>query len=215
MRNLFVIGLGVIASVAVTPTLHGEIFNAGQILQIDFSTTSPECPDGACNVLIIYPADDSSFFATDATANLYTGDTLLGTYFSAACCVPSFHSPSSLFVEGGTADFGAIDSAISNGLIDLSIGTGYLTWPGTPTLTLFLGYGTAAGVATGFDFQPSSVAIVTPAPAPEPSTFSIVLSGIVFLGFRQRRACLRKQSRIIPMGRSQRESSSQGRRVQS
>ena len=81
--------------------------------------------DDKRNVLELFPNEAGSFFATNVTASLFNGNILLGTYFSASCCVPTFRSPSSLFQAGSaTADFTAIDAGITNGIIDVSIGTG-------------------------------------------------------------------------------------------
>jgi hypothetical protein len=179
MRHLFAIGFTVVATVAVTPTAWGATLNADQILQIAFSTTSPVCPDGACDVLLLDVNEAGSFFATDVIANLYVGNTLLATYSSPSCCAPSFQSPSSLFDEGGTADFTAIDSGISDGIIDMYIGTGYLTWPGTPTPILTIGHAVSPGfVEGGTGIEITSVTILS-----EPSTAVTWLSGLVFLGF--------------------------------
>src|SRR5258708_38985624 len=118
MRHCLMIGFSVIG-LAVTPKAIGGTLNAGDILQIGFSTTAPVCPSGACDVLELFPNEAGSFFATNVTANLFNGNTLLGTYFAAICCAPSFRSPSSLFQAGSaTADFTAIDAGITTGIID-------------------------------------------------------------------------------------------------
>jgi hypothetical protein len=180
------IGFSVFAGLVIAPTAIGATLNAGDILQIGFSTTAPVCPSGACDVLELFPNEAGSFFATNVTASLFNGNTLLGTYFSAFCCVPTFRSPSSLFQAGSaTADFTAIDAGITNGIIDMSLGTGFLTWPAEPTPNLLIGHATGPGsVLGGTGIQVTSVAIV---PAPEPSTFSALLGGLVFLGFRHRK----------------------------
>jgi hypothetical protein len=46
--------------------------------------------------LELLPNEAGSFFATNVTASLFNGNALLGTYFAAICCAPSFRSPSSL-----------------------------------------------------------------------------------------------------------------------
>lgn len=117
-----------LAVFALAPAAFGSTLYAGDILEIQFSTSSPVCPYGACDGLILYPQEQGAYFATDVTANLYDGTSLLGTYFSPSCCVPTFRSSNSLFQVGSaTVDFAAIDSGTIYGIIDMSIANGYLT----------------------------------------------------------------------------------------
>src|SRR5437762_1071952 len=111
MRYFLVIGLSLISALAITPKASGSTLFAGDVLQINFSTISPVCPGGPCDVLLVYPNEFGSFFATNVTSNLFVNNTLLGTYASAICCGPSFRSPSSLFQsDSATVDFTAINA---------------------------------------------------------------------------------------------------------
>jgi hypothetical protein len=54
MRHSLLIGFSIIATVGVTPTAIGGTLNAGDILQIGFSTVAPICPSGPCDVLELF-----------------------------------------------------------------------------------------------------------------------------------------------------------------
>ena len=169
--------------VGFAPNAVADVLTPGKVLQISFSTTGPVCPGGSCDVLELLPFESGSFFATNVTAKLFDGMTLLGTYFNPTCCAPVFHSPSSLFQEGTSVDFTAIDSGLSNGVLDMSIETGFLTWPSNPTPELLIGHGIGPGsVVVGSGLQINSVAIL---PTPEPSSIGILIGGIVFLVWRK------------------------------
>src|SRR5258708_8342527 len=129
MRLFLVISLGLISALAIAPKASGSTLVAGDFLQISFSTISPVCPGGPCDALFLQPNEDVSFLATNVTSNLYVNNTLLGTYTNASCCIPIFRSPSSLLQAGSaTVDFTAINAGTLNGVINMSIGTGFLTW---------------------------------------------------------------------------------------
>lgn len=180
-RCFLAIGV-IVAAAAGTPKAAGATLNAGDILQISFIVVAPVCPGGSCDVLLLFPNETGAFFDTGATASLFDGNTLLGTYFNSSCCAPSFRSSSSLFQAGSaTVDFTAINSGTINGIIDMSIATGSLTWPSTPTPTLTIGRGTGPGSATGgTGVQITSVAII-----PEPSTVATLLGGLLLLASRR------------------------------
>ena len=80
-------------------------------------------------------------------------------------------------------DFTAIDSGLANGILDMSIATGSLTWPSNPTPELLVGHGTGPGsIDGGSGLQIDSVAIL---PTPEPSSISILSGAIMFLVCRK------------------------------
>ena len=182
MRNALLIFFGLTA--VLMQKAIGSTLTAGEVLVIDFTTTSPVCPDGACNVLELMLNESGSFGATDVTASLFIGSSLLGTFTNPVCCSPPFHSASSLFQEGATVDFTAIDAGTTNGIIDMTIGTGFLTWPSSPTPDLFIGWGqSASGALGGTGLTVNSITISTP----EPSTgTSLALGGLMLLGFRNK-----------------------------
>jgi hypothetical protein len=196
MRHSFAIGFAIVAALSVTPRAIGSTLAAGQILEIRFSTTAPVCP-GACDVLVLYPNETGSFFASTGTANLFDSNTHLGTYFTTFCCVPIFRSPSSLFQAGSaTVDFTAINSGSINGILDMTIGTGFFTWPSAPTPTLLIGHGEGpGGVLGGTGIQVNSVTILSS--IPEPSTFATLLVGLAFLVFWQSRSQWGKDSEAM------------------
>jgi hypothetical protein len=184
-RHFLFIGI-VIA--AVTPKATADTLNVGEILEVRFSTTAPVCPNGACDVLWLSWTGPVGFFsATDFTANLFDGNSLLGTYFNTGCCFPTFQSPTSVFGAGSaTVDFTAINSGTINGILDMSIATGYLIWPSAPTLDLLIGHSPAPNTANGgTGLQVDSVTIL-PTPIPEPSYIALLLGGVVFLGLWHR-----------------------------
>lgn len=182
MRSAIVISLFGLAGFAVMPAARGDVLNAGEVLEIHFSTSAPVCPFGECDTLVVYPNEQGAFFATDMTANLYDGATLLGTYFNPSCCLPLFQSSSSVFTEGTTVDFTGMDSGTIDGILDISIATGSLTWPSAPTPQLLLGHATGTGLVWGgTGLQITSVTIL---PVPEPSTLATLLGMLVLLVFR-------------------------------
>ena len=173
----------------LSPMAVGSTLNAGDVLQVHFTTLNPACPSGPCDTLIFYPLESGSYFATGATAELFDGTSLLGTYYAATCCVPVFRSPSSQFLDAATIDFTGIDAGTINGVIDLSIATGYLTWPSPPTvpqIDLEIGHATGpGGVLLGTGLQVTDIEIL---PTPEPSAMVSLLAGLGFLFARRRRA---------------------------
>ena len=187
MRHWFAVGFTLVAALFVAPRAIGSTLAAGQILEIRFTTTAPVCP-GPCDVLELYPNETGSFFASSGTANLFDSNVHLGTYFTTFCCVPFFRSPSSLFQAGSaTVDFTAINSGSINGILDMSIGTGFFTWPSAPTPTLLIGHGEGpGGVLGGSGIQVNSVSILSS--VPERSTFATLLVGLALLAFWQSRA---------------------------
>jgi len=185
LRHFLFIGV-VIA--AVTPKATADTLNAGDILEIRFSTTAPVCQLGPCDALVLYDNAAGSNGATNLMVNLFDGNSLLGTDVNVFCCVAFFHSPTSVYGDGATVDFTAIDSGTINGIMDMSFGTGSLTWPSAPTPTLLIGHATAKGYlgGEGTGIQINSVTILT-APIPEPSYIVLLLGGLVFLGLWHRR----------------------------
>lgn len=176
--------LAVIALIAATPAAHASTLNTGDILEIRFTVTAPSCTGGPCDALLLLPFEGGSYFATDVTANLFNGATLLGTYSSATCCAPSFRSSSSLFTgDAATVDFTSIDAGTINGILDMSIANGYLTWPGAPTPELVLLHG--GGIEEGSGLHINSVSILS---APEPSTGVTILGGVAVLILQRARA---------------------------
>lgn len=161
-----------------TPKAIGATLNAGDVLEVRFTTTGPICPSGPCDALELSLNESGAFFDANVTADLFDGNTLLGSYFNIFCCVPRFRSPSSLFQAGGAVvDFTAIDSSTINGVIDVSIGTGFLTWPSAPTPDLVIGLALDPGVLLvgGTGLQVNSVTII---PAPEPWTLALLGIGL-------------------------------------
>src|SRR2546427_8693642 len=110
MRHFIFIALGVITALTLDQMALGSTLNAGEPLQIRFSTMVPTCPGGPCDVLLLNPNMAGAFGATDVTASLFDHNSLLGTYFNPICCLPVFRSPSSLFQVGAAVDFTAINS---------------------------------------------------------------------------------------------------------
>ena len=182
MRLCFIVGVSVITALAATPMMSGSTLKAGDILEVRFSTTAPVCPFGACDVLELFPNEAGAFFDTNFTANLLLGTTLLGTYFDPITIPVVFRSPSSLFAPptpSATVDFTAINSGVTNGIIDLSMGTGFWTWPGEPTPILYIGHTLAHdAIHAGTGIQITSITILS---SPEPSTFVTLLGGLIFL----------------------------------
>jgi hypothetical protein len=168
----------------------GATLNVGDILEVRFTTSAPVCPFGPCDTLIFNPQEFGSYFATNVTASVFDGTTLLGTYFSDSCCVPTFRSSSSLFQVGSaTIDFTGIDSGTIDGIIHMSIATGYLTWPSPPTPPyipyLTLGHATGPGVVYGgTGLEVTGIDIF----APEPPVIETMLGCLGFLLIRRRRA---------------------------
>jgi hypothetical protein len=94
MRGVIFIAFSVIVAIAFAPKTMGAQLNAGDVLEIRFSTTSPVCPSGACDVLLVSANESGGFNATNVTAKIFNGSDILGTYLNAVCCAPSFESPS-------------------------------------------------------------------------------------------------------------------------
>jgi hypothetical protein len=183
MRNILSISFSVIAALSIMPRAIGSTLTAGEVLVIDFSTSLPVCPSGPCNVLQLIPNEAGSFGATDVTVSLFDGPSLLGAYTNPVCCGGVFQTASSLFQGGTTVDFTSIDSGTIDGIMEMTIGTGFLTWPSSPTPILFIGWGQSpGGILVGTGLTINSVTILTP----EPSTgFSLALGGLILLlGFR-------------------------------
>ena len=183
MRNFLVTIFCSIVSSAFTPMAVGATLNPGDVLEVHFQTSNPSCPFGPCDALIFYPQEYGAFFDADVTAKLFDGSRLLGTYYGVSCCVPTFHSPSSLFQEGAPIDFTSIDSGTINGVIDMSIATGYLTWPSPLRPPYFpnvvLGNGVAAGVVYGgTGLQVTGIDFLS---APEPALIFPLLGCLGFL----------------------------------
>jgi len=171
---------------AVTPKAIGDTLNVGDILQIRFSTTAPVCPNGACDVLEVVLTAYGSYNVSNLTVNLFDGSSLLGAYFNASGGFSAFQSSTSMFGAGSVVDFTAIDSGTINGIIDMSIASGYWIWPSGPTLNLFIGHSSAPyTVNGGTGIQVNSVTIL-PASIPEPSYMGLLIGGVVFLGLWHR-----------------------------
>ncbi|MGD1098262.1 MAG: FG-GAP-like repeat-containing protein [Bryobacteraceae bacterium] len=183
------------AALGLGPNAHGAQLNPGDTLEIRFTTTATVCPSGTCDVLIGYVNEAGAYNAVNITAKLFNGNSLLGTYTNLSCCVPYFRSATSLFQDGSTTvDFTAINAGTIQGLLQISIASGYLTWPSAPASNLTIGHATAPGVvAGGTGIQVQSITIVSAPPpwptptstsfiaAPDPVTFGtpIVLNAIV------------------------------------
>jgi len=180
MRYFVKIGFYLVAGMCLAPNAPGATLNAGDILEIRFGTTAPVCPSGPCDSLIVNWNEAGSFFATNGVTKLFDGTTLLGVYSNSICCIGYFRSSSSLFQAGSTTvDFTAIGSGAINGIVDLSIGTGYLTWPALPTPYLTLGHATGPGfVLGGTGVEINSITILS---SPEPSSIILMAGGLAFL----------------------------------
>lgn len=185
MRGALLFWLAVILVAVNPPRVGGSTLAVGGILEVTFTTSSvpATCPGGPCDVLELFADEAGLFSVTDITADLFDGSTLLGTYFNAICCVPVFVSSSSLFQAGtpATVDFTAIDAGTIHGIIDMSIATGFVTWPAAPTPVFILGHATGRGNVEG---QPNGIQIdsVSILPSPEPASTYAFLAGLISLG---------------------------------
>jgi hypothetical protein len=183
MKKLLLVTAFIATVWGVAPAA-AETLKAGDVLEIKFTTKSPTCPSGPCDTLLVQWNEAGAFLATKETDVLYNGNVLLGTYFSQICCAGLFKSPTSIVgTNGAVVDFTAIDDGSINGILDLTIGTGFLTWPKRPTPSLFLGRATRQGVISGgTGIKITSVNIV-----PEPATMGLFIGGIGLLAVLRRK----------------------------
>ncbi len=145
-------------------------------LQITFTTSAPSCPSGPCDALLVHVTEDGAFFNTAGISSLFNGTSLLGTDSELSfCCNFTFRSASSLSAQGAIVDFTSIDNGSINGVIDINILDGYLTWLGDPTADVTLARATGLGdYSGGTGVTITSVSILTP----EPNAASLAVTGL-------------------------------------
>jgi hypothetical protein len=153
----------------------------GETVQITFATSSPSCPSGPCDALLVSANEQGSFFANGAIFQLFNGMALLGTVDDTPfCCSAIFRSSTSLSTQGTVVDFTAIDSGAITGVIDYQITSGELTWTGDPTPLIMLAHASGPGsYLGGTGFTLTSVQVLVP----EPKTVYTAFLGIGLLCF--------------------------------
>lgn len=160
----------------------------GVTMQINFTTSSPSCPSGTCDALIINPDEQGAFNVNGSVFSLFNGTTLLGTSDD-PCCFAIFRSSTSLSTQGTVVDFTSIDNGTIDGIIDFQITSGMVTWPGDPTPLINVAHATSSnGYADGTGLTVTSVQIL----APEPQSIFMVVPGFaLLLLFGKRRGIVR------------------------
>jgi len=146
-------------------------------LTITFTTSSPSCPSGPCDALLVNVTAFGSFGVTGITEQVFDGTTLLGTFVDPVfCCAAEFHSATSLSTQGPVVDFTAINNGTINGLITFQIGSGFLTWPDNPTAEIFLAHAVGGGT-----YLSGTGLTITSIGTPEPSTAQTILLGMALV----------------------------------
>jgi hypothetical protein len=172
-------------AVLTASVANAERLDPGQILEARFDTTGVSCPGGPCGTLMVDFLSYGSWYVSDISADLYDGATLLGSFTGGTYnALPIFRSPSSLASTfWPTADLASLVAGSKNGVIDITLASGYFTFPESPQVRVTLARADAPGLFVANDSVPASVKILDARSgvAPEPVTGVLLGVGLVVL----------------------------------